>query len=80
MRPNRVTILMTSAALVLGSCSGGGGSTSAVLPTPTPSGTPTPSTFFAVPAAESLSVADVQTVIARAAAEAPKRRSADCPP
>ncbi len=74
MRPNRVTILMTSAALVLGSCSGGGGSTSAVLPTPTPSGTPTPSTFFAVPAAESLSVADVQTVIARAAAEAQERR------
>ena len=74
MRPNRVTILMTSAALVLSSCSGGGGSSSAVLPTPTPSGTPTPSTFFAVPAAESLSVVDVQTVIARAAAEAQERR------
>ncbi len=73
MRPNRVTVLLTSAALVLGSCSGGGGSTSAVLPTPTPSGTPTPTTFFAVPAAESLSVADVQTVIARAAAEARAR-------
>ena len=73
MRPNRLTALLVSTALVLGSCSGGGGSSSAVLPTPTPSGTPTPSTFFAVPAAESLSVADVQTVIARAAAEARAR-------
>ena len=74
MRPNRLTALLASTALILGSCSGGGGSSSAVLPTPTPSGTPTPSTFFAVPAAESLSVADVQTVIARAAAEAQERR------
>lgn len=73
MRPNKTTIFLTSASLILGSCSGGGGSSSAVLPTPTPSGTPTPSTFFAVPAAESLSVADVQTVIARAAAEARAR-------
>ena len=73
MRPNRLTALLVSTALVLGSCSGGGGSSSAVLPMPTPSGTPTPSTFFAVPAAESLSVTDVQTVIARAAAEARAR-------
>lgn len=74
MRPDRLTALLTGTALILGSCSGGGGSSSAVLPpAPTPSATPTPSTFFAVPAAESLSVADVQTVIARAAAEASAR-------
>ncbi len=74
MRPNRLTALLTGTALILGSCSGGGGTSSAVLPpTPTPSSTPTPATFFAVPAAESLSIADVQTVIARAAAEARAR-------
>ncbi len=74
MRPNRLTALLTGAALILGSCSGGGGTSSAVLPpTPTPSATPTPTTFFTPPATESLSVADVQTVIARAAAEARAR-------
>lgn len=74
MRPNRLTALLTGTALILGSCSGGGGTSSAVLPpTPTPSSMPTPATFFAVPAAESLSIADVQTVIARAAAEARAR-------
>lgn len=74
MRPNRLTALLTGGALILGSCSGGGGTSSAVLPpTPTPSATPTPTTFFTPPAAESLSVADVQTVIARAAAEARAR-------
>lgn len=74
MRPRFATSLIASTALIIGSCSGGGGSSTAVLPpTPTPSASPTPSTFYAVPAAEALSIADVQTVIARAAAEARAR-------
>lgn len=74
MRARFATSLIASTALIIGSCSGGGGSSTAVLPpTPTPSASPTPSTFYAVPAAEALSIADVQTVIARAAAEARAR-------
>ncbi len=74
MRARFATSLIASTALIIGSCSGGGGSSTAVLPpTPSPSASPTPSTFYAVPAAEALSIADVQTVIARAAAEARAR-------
>ena len=61
--------------LVLAACGGddgapAGGGTGGV-PAPTPSPTPPPSgQFYSAPALESLSVADVQTVIARAAAQA----------
>ncbi|WP_372916044.1 heme-binding protein [Sandarakinorhabdus sp.] len=42
-------------------------------PTPSPTPSPTPASVFAKPAPEALSVADVQSVIARAAAEASAR-------
>ena len=74
MRSHRLTALITGTALVLSACSGGSGSSpAAVSPTPSPSPTPTPATVYAVPAAESLSVTDVQNVIARSAAEARAR-------
>jgi uncharacterized protein GlcG (DUF336 family) len=66
-----------AAALVLASCggggssSGGGGGGGGGGPVPTPSPTPPPAgSLYAVPAAESLSTADVGNVIARAAAQA----------
>lgn len=59
------------AALALAGCGGGGGSTSgAATPPPTP--TPAP-TVFAVPGQESLSVGDVQQIMAQAVAEAQAR-------
>lgn len=70
----RLTGLMTSAALILSACGGSGGGSGGGSPAPTPAPAPAPtSTLYAVPAAEALSVADVQTVIARAAAEANAR-------
>lgn len=60
------------AALALASCGGGGGSGGGGTPTPTP--TPTPSApAYALPAAQALSAADVQQVIAQAVAEARAR-------
>lgn len=61
---------VTTLALLLASCGGSDSSPSAAV-TPTPS--PAPTSLYAVPAAESLSVADVQTIIAGAAAEATAR-------
>jgi uncharacterized protein GlcG (DUF336 family) len=57
-------------AFVLASCGGSDSSPSAAV-TPPPS--PAPSALYAVPAQESLSVTDVQTIIAGAAAEATAR-------
>ena len=68
----RLTGLLAGSALILAGC-GGGGSGGGSTPTPTPAPAPGPTTLYAVPAAESLSVADVQSVIARAAAEATAR-------
>ena len=71
------TFWIAASALVLASCGGGGpssngGATGGTGPTPTPS--PPPSgQVFSVPAAESLSSAEVGTVIAQAAAEARAR-------
>ena len=56
------------AALLLSACGGGGGSSSAVVSAPT--STPAATTLYTVPAAEALSVGDVQRVVAHAAAEA----------
>lgn len=57
------------AALALASCGGGGGSGGGGTTTPTP--TPTPSApAYTLPAAQSLSAAEVQQVIAQAVAEA----------
>lgn len=71
---------IAASALVLASCGGGGsssggGGTGGGGPTPTP--TPPPSgQVFSVPAAESLSSAQVGTIIAQAAAEARARGAA----
>ncbi len=68
--------LLSGAALLLSSCSGGGGASPAIVaptPTPTPSASATPTSVFTAPGAESLSVADVQAVVAHAAAEARAR-------
>ena len=59
------------AALILSGC--GGGETGGSTPTPTPAPAPAPSALYTVPAAEALSIADVQSVIAHAAAEASAR-------
>ncbi|MBX9858799.1 MAG: heme-binding protein [Sphingomonas sp.] len=65
-------------ALILQACSGGGSSGSTAAPTaapaPSPAPAPIPATLYAVPAAEALSVADVQAVIAHAADEARARQ------
>lgn len=71
------TFWAASASLVLASCGGGGsssngGATGGTGPTPTPSPPPSGQVFNA-PAAESLSSAEVGTVIAQAAAEARAR-------
>jgi uncharacterized protein GlcG (DUF336 family) len=68
----RLTGLLASSALILAGCSGGG-SSGGSTPTPTPAPAPGPTALYAVPAAESLGIADVQTIIARAAAEATAR-------
>ena len=64
-----------AAALLLSSCGGGDGG-SGGTPTPAPAPTPTPpptSGLYAVPAAEALSIADVETVLANAITEAQAR-------
>ena len=61
--------------LLLAACggdggSGGGGGTIIAPTTPAPAPTPTPTTGYTAPAAESLSLADVQKVIAQAVTQA----------
>jgi uncharacterized protein GlcG (DUF336 family) len=76
------TFWLAASALVLASCGGGGpssngGATGGTAPTPTPTPTPPPAgQVYAVPAAESLSAAEVGTIIAQAAAEARGRGAA----
>lgn len=77
-RAQPFTALLAGTALLLSACSGGGGGMSGgggstPTPSPAPSPTPTPAGLYGVPAAESLSVADVQSIIAHAADEAHKR-------
>lgn len=61
-------------ALLLTSCGGGGGGTPTPTPTPAPTPTPTPTGgLYTPPAAEALSVADVERVLAQAIAEAQVR-------
>jgi len=68
------TFLACAAALALGACGGGGGGGAASTPT-----NPTPPVVtagpYALPGAESLSVADVQQVIAQAVNEAKARNT-----
>jgi uncharacterized protein GlcG (DUF336 family) len=63
--------LVSAVSLALAGCGGGSSSTSPVVTPPPPP--PPPSTVFTVPAQESLSVADVQQVIAQSVAEATAR-------
>ncbi|MEO0439963.1 MAG: heme-binding protein [Pseudomonadota bacterium] len=83
IRNLRLTAAISAAALILTSCGGGGGDSnnfggtpSPSPPTPTP--TPTPPTYgdggdYVAPAQESLTVTDIQTVIAQAVGEATAR-------
>lgn len=80
MRNPRFTAAISAAALLLTSCGGGGdsndfGGTPSPAPAPTPAPTPVDGNggAFTPPAQESLSVADVQTVIAQAVGEATAR-------
>jgi uncharacterized protein GlcG (DUF336 family) len=66
----RSTSALAALALLLASCGGGGNSPS---PAATPPPSPSPTPVFSVPAQESLSVADVQQVIAQAVGEARAR-------
>ncbi len=69
--------LLAALSLALAGCGGGSTSTSPVSgggSGGTPSTPSTPASVFAKPAAEALTVADVEAVIARAAAEASARR------
>jgi uncharacterized protein GlcG (DUF336 family) len=70
----RATALMAGTALILQACSGGGTSTPTPSPAPAPAPAPPPSgQVYSVPGPESLSIADVQAVVAHAAAEARQR-------
>lgn len=76
MRVGPLTASLAAIALTLTSC--GGGNSSGTTPNPTPSPTPNPAPpppggNYTPPAAESLSITDVQTVIAQAVSEAQNR-------
>ncbi|QTD55494.1 heme-binding protein [Parasphingorhabdus cellanae] len=80
MRKLRFTAAISAAALILSSCGGGGDSNDfGGTPSPSPAPTPTPTPVdgnggaFTPPAQESLSVTDVQTIIAQAVGEATAR-------
>ena len=69
------TAVAAALSLALAGCGGGGGSGNSVggpAPSPTPTST-TAARLFSDPAAESLSVADVQKIIAQAVGEAQSR-------
>jgi len=69
IRASRSVAALTALSFLLASCGGGGGGDSTPTPTPTPSQTP----VYSVPAQESLSIADVQKVLAQAIEEAAAR-------
>lgn len=80
MRKPYLTSAISAAALVLSSCGGGGDSNDfGGTPSPAPAPTPTPVAVdgnggaYTPPAQESLSVTDVQTIIAQAVGEATAR-------
>ena len=74
---SNTTAVAAALSLALAGCGGGGGSGNniggAPAPTPTPTPTPGSTQLFVPPAAESLSVADVQKVMAQAIGEAQAR-------
>ncbi|GLV27205.1 hypothetical protein TomTYG45_36290 [Sphingobium sp. TomTYG45] len=70
---HRLSAFAALSALMLASCGGGGGSSGGSGGSPTPTPTPTPTRLYADPAQEALTVADVESVVAHAAAEAQAR-------
>lgn len=71
MLQGKAAVLLAASALVQASCGGGGSSGGNAGNTPTPTPAPPPAgLLYSVPAQESLSAAEVGTVIARAAAQA----------
>ena len=73
MRWRQTTALVSAGALVLSGCGGGGSGGSAGAPTPTPAPSPAPTAVYTAPAQESLTVAEVQRIIAQAVGEAHAR-------
>jgi uncharacterized protein GlcG (DUF336 family) len=70
----RSAALAATSALLLTSCGGGGGGGGTPTPAPAPSPAPNPSGgLYTPPAAEALTVADVERVLAQAIAEAQAR-------
>ena len=67
----RSTGALAAMSLLLASCGGGGNSSPSPAATPSPS--PSPTALFTPPAQEALTVAEVQQIIAQAAAEATAR-------
>ena len=65
--------LAALSALMLASCGGGGSDSGSGGGNPTPTPTPTANRLYADPAQEALTVADVESVVAHAAAEAQAR-------
>jgi uncharacterized protein GlcG (DUF336 family) len=68
-----LTAIITSCALVVGSCGGGGSGGGSPPSPPPPSPPPSASRLFTDPAPESLGIADVERVISLAVAEAQAR-------
>jgi len=66
------SVICVSACLALSACGGSGGSTTTAPPVPPPTAPP-PSAKYVQPAAENLSIFDVQSIIAQAAEEASAR-------
>ena len=64
---HRTTTALAALSLLLASCGGGGNSPS---PAATPPPTPTPTSVYNAPAQESLTLADVQQIMAQGVAEA----------
>ncbi len=70
---NRATSTIAIAAMLLATSCGGGGGSIPAPPPPTPTPTPAPTTVFDVPAQQSLSVANIQQIIAQGVGEAQAR-------
>ena len=70
---NRTTSMIAIAAMLLATSCGGGNSSIPAPPPPTPTPTPVPTTVFTPPALQSLSVANIQQIIAQGVAEAQAR-------
>lgn len=65
------TAALTALSLVLAGCGGGDGGSATSAPAPSPTTTAAPAgSLYAAPAAEALSVADVQRIVAQAVGEA----------